>query len=501
MKRILLSLLVLINFTMSAQCDDRYSEEVFDEVSVSTVTYSDVHNLQMDIYQAVGDTETQRPLIILAHGGSFVTGIRTNPSMVALGNAFAKRGYVVASISYRLMSFLDLLSAEGALNGVARALSDGRAAVRYFRKTVDLEANPYGIDENQIYFGGNSAGGVIAVHAAFMQEEDITDPALLAALEALGGIEGDSGNDGYSSDVRGAISLAGAVADVDFITLSENNKLLISCHGDGDDVVPYSCGQPLGSAILPELCGGGAMFAHTESIGFTNHQHLLYPGQGHVPWEYGGETQDEMIDFVSDNLYAALDCMNIGCTDSLYVEYDPSANTDDGSCLTLAPVLGCTDSLYVEYDSLASEDDGSCVTLVLLGCTDSLYVEYDPSANTDDGSCLTLAPVLGCTDSLYVEYDSLANTDDGSCVTLVVLGIEEHTTEDINVYPNPTKGLFTFDVNKTISVVEVYNLNGAKLLRLENTNSVNIQHLPKGVYMVELTTVNQQKSFARVVKM
>jgi poly(3-hydroxybutyrate) depolymerase len=376
---------------LHAQCDDRYSEEVFDEVSVSTVTYSDVHNLQMDIYQAVGDTETQRPLIILAHGGSFIAGIRTNPSMVALGNAFAKRGYVVASISYRLMSFFDLLSAEGALNGVARALSDGRAAVRYFRKTVDLEANPYGIDENQIYFGGNSAGGVIAVHAAFMQAEEITDPDLLAALEALGGIEGDSGNDGYSSDVRGAISLAGAVADVDFISLSENNKLLISCHGDEDGTVPYSCGQPLGSGILPELCGGGAMLTHTESIGFTNHQHLLYPGQGHVPWEYGGETQDEMIDFVSDNLYAALDCMNIG--------------------------------------------------------------------------------------------------------------VDELTSETINIYPNPTKDLFTFDVNNTISVVEVYNLNGAKLICLENTNSVNIQHLPKGVYMVELTTVNQQKSFARVVKM
>jgi para-nitrobenzyl esterase len=376
---------------MSGQCDDRYSEEVFDEVSVSTVTYSDVHNLQMDIYQAVGDTETQRPLIILAHGGSFVAGIRTNPSMVALGDAFAKRGYVVASISYRLMSFLDLLSAEGALNGVARALSDGRAAVRYFRKTVDLEANPYGIDENQIYFGGNSAGGVIAVHAAFMQVEEITDPALLAALEILGGIEGDSGNDGYSSDVRGAISLAGAVADVDFISLSENNKLLISCHGDEDGTVPYSCGQPLGSAILPELCGGGAMFAHTEAIEFSNHSHLVFPGQGHVPWEYGGETQDEMIDFVSDNLYAALDCMNIG--------------------------------------------------------------------------------------------------------------VDELASETINIYPNPTKDLFTFDVNNTISVVEVYNLNGAKLICLENTNSVNIQHLPKGVYMVELTTVNQQKSFARVVKM
>ncbi|MFQ3269129.1 MAG: para-nitrobenzyl esterase, partial [Flavobacteriales bacterium] len=99
MKRFLFLFITLFSFfNVQAQCDDRYSEEVFDEVSVSTVTYSDVHNLQMDIYQAVGDTETQRPLIILAHGGSFVAGIRTNPSMVALGNAFAKRGYVVASI-------------------------------------------------------------------------------------------------------------------------------------------------------------------------------------------------------------------------------------------------------------------------------------------------------------------------------------------------------------------------------------------------------------------
>ena len=111
MKKLILSFLCLVSvFNLQAQCDDRYNEEIFDEVSVSTVTYSDVHNLQLDIYQAVGDTETNRPLIILAHGGSFIAGIRTNPSMVSLGNAFAKRGYVVASISYRLMTFFDLLS-------------------------------------------------------------------------------------------------------------------------------------------------------------------------------------------------------------------------------------------------------------------------------------------------------------------------------------------------------------------------------------------------------
>ena len=391
MKRILLSLLVVLNYSVNAQCNGRYSEEIFVGVSVSTVTYSDVHNLQLDIYQAVGDTETQRPLIILAHGGSFVAGIRTNPSMVTLGNAFAKRGYVVASISYRLMTWLDLLSAESALNGVARALSDGRAAVRYFRKTVDLEDNLYGIDENQIYFGGNSAGGVIAVHAAFMQEEDITDPALLAALNALGGIEGDSGNDGYSSEVRGAISLAGALADVNFITTDEKDKLLISCHGDADNVVPYSCGQPLGSAILPELCGGGAMLSHTEAINFTNHQHLLFPDAGHVPWEYAGDTQDQMITFVSDNLYSALDCMNIG--------------------------------------------------------------------------------------------------------------VEEISANKMTVYPNPTRDVFSVETETPNSMVSVYNLNGSLLLQLENTKSVNIEYLPKGIYIVKLTDAMQQSQYTRVTKL
>ena len=38
----------------------------------------------------------------------------------------------------------------------------------------------------------------------------------------------------------------------------------------------------------------------------------MFEGAGHVPWEYGGATQDDMIDFVSDNLYPALDFMTIG---------------------------------------------------------------------------------------------------------------------------------------------------------------------------------------------
>ena len=48
------------------------------------------------------------------------------------------------------------------------------------------------------------------------------------------------------------------------------------------------------------------------------------------------------------------------------------------------------------------------------GCTDSNALNYDSSADYDDGSCI--AAVEGCTDASSCNYDSDANVDDGSCL-------------------------------------------------------------------------------------
>ena len=65
----------------------------------------------------------------------------------------------------------------------------------------------------------------------------------------------------------------------------------------------------------------------------------------------------------------------------IILEYDASANTDDGSCATLV-VFG-TDDSYLEYD--ASQIQMMVhATLVVFGCTDDSYLEYDVT-NTDDG--------------------------------------------------------------------------------------------------------------------
>ena len=102
-------------------------------------------------------------------------------------------------------------------------------------------------------------------------------------------------------------------------------------------------------------------------------------------------------------------CAIYGCTDSTALNYDPLANTDDGSCVL--PVYGCTDStLRYNYDPTANVDDGSCAPF-LYGCTDPAAANYFAGANTDDGSCI----YPGCTDATATNYDPNANLDDGSC--------------------------------------------------------------------------------------
>ena len=56
----------------------------------------------MDVYSPADDDFNSRPLIFFMYGGSFIGGSKTNPTMVDLCETFAKRGYVTASINYRL---------------------------------------------------------------------------------------------------------------------------------------------------------------------------------------------------------------------------------------------------------------------------------------------------------------------------------------------------------------------------------------------------------------
>jgi len=73
------------------------------------------------------------------------------------------------------------------------------------------------------------------------------------------------------------------------------------------------------------------------------------------------------------------------CNDTLVYGTDPAFGNDSAHVFvsdSCPPILGCTDDDYVEWNPFADIDDGSCQTLKIFGCIDTSMYNYDSTANT-----------------------------------------------------------------------------------------------------------------------
>ena len=52
------------------------------------------------------------------------------------------------------------------------------------------------------------------------------------------------------------------------------------------------------------------------------------------------------------------------------------------------------------------------------------------------------------------------------------------------VYPNPVKDILNIATDKPVHSIRIYNVYGTEVAHATDTNSVNVSHLPAGVYMV-----------------
>ena len=283
-------------YTLLAQSDcdgERYRyTSTYDNVSVSEGhVYGgnlDVNGvdteLDFDFYEAVGNGESNRPLLIVAHGGFFLSGSNNGPDVVPLCEDFARMGYAVASISYRLgIDIANVFDLENELiRAVWRAVHDGRSAVRYFRKSVEEDGNPWGIDPERIYMGGISAGGFLALHHAYVDDESEVPTSIDQSAPGMGGgLEGESGNPGYSSAVAGVFNISGALKDADWMAAGDVN--LVSVHGTADGTVPYGTGSvSLIGFPVTEVDGSATLHEQAEDIGLV-HCFTTIEGAGHVP--------------------------------------------------------------------------------------------------------------------------------------------------------------------------------------------------------------------------
>lgn len=204
----------------------RYAGAVFTTVDKQTFAYATVDGevLYLDLYRAVGDTEMKKPLILYVHGGGFSGGSRDGDNLVAFAEDFAKKGYAVASISYRLTmkgkSFGCDQPAQNKIKTFQAAVQDIRQATKYVLDRKD----EWGINPAQIVLAGSSAGAEAVVHAAYWKAADL--PANTVALPA-----------GFR--YAGVISMAGAIVDLQLITETTAIPTMLF-HGTCDNLVPYA---------------------------------------------------------------------------------------------------------------------------------------------------------------------------------------------------------------------------------------------------------------------
>lgn len=103
--------------------------------------------MQLDLLQP--QKKTKMPAIVYVTGGGFINANRDNG--VQLRNYLAEKGYVVASITYRVAPTAQF----------PQPLEDVKASIRYLR----AHADQWNIDKNRIGIIGGSAGGYLSAFA------------------------------------------------------------------------------------------------------------------------------------------------------------------------------------------------------------------------------------------------------------------------------------------------------------------------------------------------
>jgi len=309
-----LSLLILTCLAFLSGYSQRFLTPQFEAVTeVLDVQYGFNYNykgdstqLFMDLYMPLGDTMAKRPVVVLAHGGSFVQGNKRSTEMIAICTALAKRGYVVVSIQYRIGINIgggNTLEKEF-LQAAWRGAQDGRAAIRFLRKHI-ATGNLWQLDSDQFYSGGVSAGGIVALHSECLDLVSELTPLGLDT-NTIGGIEGNSGNPGYSWRVKGIVNLCGALGNVNWLS-NNTNISICNMHGDLDKTVPYKSDyyKFFNSPVV--FLQGGFSADSAAKVKGINSRLYTFNGADHVP--FVGATasnlayMDTVLNYVSAYLY------------------------------------------------------------------------------------------------------------------------------------------------------------------------------------------------------
>lgn len=371
-------------------CDGtRYLDEVFTNVDTTLNVAFGVHGtdtLYMDVYEPQGDVATARPVLILAFGGAFILGQRED--MAPLCHYYAQRGFVTATIDYRLFQgpFIPFPDSVVFADVVMKAVSDMKASVRYFREDA-ATVNQYKIDPSIIFVGGGSAGAITALHTAYMDAGDNIPAHIQTAINNNGGWQGNSSaNLQYSSAVNGVLNFSGALGSASW--MDAGDVPVFSVHDDADGIVPYGQGYGTIANMPVSYVEGSRIITDTaNALGIPNELITIPNSGGHVSYVNDPVWQDSI--FTSSCVFLhEIVCPNITNLDQVDVRSRPAVevypNPADNYLMVEVEEMISTYSVLL-YDNLgrlvlqknAIETDAASLNLNLPKGTYHLQLVFD----------------------------------------------------------------------------------------------------------------------------
>ncbi len=201
MRSILTILLVLSSLSLVAQ---QYVDTVYSVATQRDVVYGTAvgfggreDTLRLDVSHPIDDgmLACGRPLLVLVHGGGWIAGDKDEGYITRMREDFAKRGYTVASIAYRLGMFptdraincnvpdwncTNKVDSSEWYRANYRAIQDVHGAIRYLINHADQ----YQINPNNVFLAGESAGAFVVLGVGLVDDPSEIESDMVGALPA-----------------------------------------------------------------------------------------------------------------------------------------------------------------------------------------------------------------------------------------------------------------------------------------------------------------------------